>query len=416
MKILYLHPRAWTGEYPILVKLRQLGHEICVLEELRTSDNFDVGLSIDFLYSGDGISACWYNPRRGLEKLLSWPIDRLFKRPFDGRNLGHRMLTIRRAAKLFNPDVIVCTDGFTYAIPAAFLRRLGLLAAPLVVSYIGGDILDCPAVGVGKRRTPMVNWLIRNSLPSIDRMRPLCSSLERILIRDGADPGRISVIPVQLGVETELLGEIASRREEISHRLRLRYGIAPKAPLLVTLSGNHKGKGLHLLAEAWARIATEIPGCRWLLCGPADPWLEEGVWPVLRSSGRAKDVCATGSLTGIEVYEHLAAADLHINPTICEGLNMVTVEAAAMGTPTVGTDGAGISDWMEQLAAGIVVPAGEVGPLADAIISMLRDPQSRASMSLAGRTMAADFTLDRISSQLIKIFQFARRTGTGTEC
>src|SRR3990172_12661133 len=33
MKILYLHPRSWTGEYVILQALRDLGHEVCVLEE-----------------------------------------------------------------------------------------------------------------------------------------------------------------------------------------------------------------------------------------------------------------------------------------------------------------------------------------------------------------------------------------------
>jgi len=394
----------------MLAKLCQLGHEVCVLEELRPSDAFAVGPTANFLMPGDGIRTLWYNPRRGLTKLLSWPVDRIFRRAFDGRNLGHRMLVVLRAVRLFRPDVIACTDGFTYAIPAAFLRRLGLLATPLVVSYIGGDILDCPEVGVGKRRTPMVDWLIRNSLLSIDRMRPLCGSLEHILIRDGADPRRIDVIPIQLGVETKVLGEIAARRDGIGQRLRRQYGIAPTAPLLVTLSGNHKGKGLHLLARAWPQIAAAVPGCRWLLCGPADPWLEEGVWPLLHASGRADDVCATGSLRGTEVYEHLAAGDLHVNPTICEGLNMVTVEAAAMGTPTVGTDGAGIADWMRRYAAGIVVPSGEVGSLADAIIRALGDPAARAAMSRAGREMAAEFALDRIAGELESLFEEARRS------
>jgi glycosyltransferase involved in cell wall biosynthesis len=415
MKILYLHPRAWTGEYPMLVKLRQLGHEVCVLEELRKSDLASVGLADSFLNKGDGIETLWYNPHRERAKLLSWPVDRIFKSAFDGRNLGHRMLIIRRAALLFCPDVIVCTDGFTYAIPAAFLRRLTLISSPLVVSYIGGDILDCPEVGVGKRRTPMVDWLIRNSLAGIDRMRPLCDSLERILIRDGADPSRIEVIPIQLGVEIAVLHDIAGERGEIGRRVRQRYGIAPTAPLLVTLSGNHKGKGLHLLAQSWARIAKAIPGCRWLLCGPPDAWLEEGVWPILRESGHAADVCATGSLQGLEVYEHLAAGDLHVNPTICEGLNMVTVEAAAIGTPTVGTDGAGIADWMVRLNAGVVVPAGEAGLLADAIISLLDDPLRRSAMSLAGRDMASHFTLDRISSQLIRVFELAAQAARGLE-
>ena len=174
MRILYLHPRAWSGEYPMLKKLRQLGHEVCVLEERRRQDANKPALTDDFSEAGDGIRTCLHDPHRGWAKLLTWPLDRSFKRAFDGRNLAHRMWVVARAAWHFRPDVVVCTDGFTYAIPAAFLRRLGLLHAPLMAGYIGGDLLDCPEADVGKRRTPLVNWLIRTSLPGVDLMRPLC--------------------------------------------------------------------------------------------------------------------------------------------------------------------------------------------------------------------------------------------------
>lgn len=410
MKILYLHPRAWTGEYPILAKLKELGHEICVLEELRPSDTYKTGIADSFLIPGDGIQTVWFDPRRGWEKLLTWPIDRFFKRAFDGRNLGHRLFIVLAAVYKFRPDVVVCTDGFTYAIPAAFLNRLGLLRTPLVVGYIGGDILDCPEASVGKRRTTMVNWLIRTSLSGISRMRPVCGSLKQILLSDGADANRIHVIPVQLGVDSQILKSIAASRVRLSVQIRQRYGIPPDAPLIVTLSGNQKGKGLHLLAHAWDKIAHQVPGCRWLLCGPDDPWLTKAVWPILQSNGRAMDVVATGRLKGSDVYEHLAAGDVHVNPTICEGLNLVTVEAAAVGTPTVGTDGAGISDWMYKYVSGVVVPAGDIVKLADAIITLLNDSSCRSSMSAAGIRMAEEFALDRISLQLTELFELARRS------
>jgi glycosyltransferase involved in cell wall biosynthesis len=86
---------------------------------------------------------------------------------------------------------------------------------------------------------------------------------------------------------------------------------------------------------------------------------------------------------------------------------MVTVEAAGVGTPTVGTDGAGISDWMERFGAGIVVPAGQVPPLADAIISTFGDPVRLAAYGAAGRRMIADFTLGRIAGLLLGLFERA---------
>src|SRR5207248_1667602 len=144
-----------------------------------------------------------------------------------------------------------------------------------------------------------------------------------------------TVLPIQLASPVDTLDDVHARRAQIGAAVRARHGIASDAPLLVTLSGNHKGKGIQDLARAWEGICAAIPGCRWLLCGPEDPWLAQGVRPVLLASGRSERVHFTGRLQGREVCEHLAAADLHVNPTLCEGLNMATVEAAAVGTPSV---------------------------------------------------------------------------------
>ncbi len=389
----------------MLCKLRSLGHEVCALEEQRDLVQGARWFSEYFKEQGDGIPTLWYDPRRGLEKLLTWPFDRIFRRAFEGRNLVHRMWVIARALRRFAPDVVACSDGFTYAIPAAFLKRLGLMRARLVVSYIGGDILDCPEYGVGKRRTPMVSWLIRNSLPGIDSLRALCDSLARILIREGADPSRITLLPIQLLASMTTLDDIYSRRGQLRASVRQRYGIPLDAPLIITISGNHKGKGLQDLAAAWADITAAVPGCRWLMCGPDNPWLEHGVWPVLRAQGTSGTVHFTGSLSGNDVFEHMAAADLHVNPTLCEGLNMVTVEAASVGTPSVTSDGAGISDWVQANQAGLVVPAGDVPALAKAVITAMQDAATRLTWQERSRTMATDFSQDKIATGLLKLFR-----------
>lgn len=404
MKILYLHPNAWTGEYPILGALRERGATVCVLEEKR---GVGAGLvaSDHFRTPGDGIATLWHDPGRGAMRLATWPLDRVFRRAFDSRNLAHRMSVIRAAVARIRPDVLACTDGFSYAIPAAFLRRLGLLDVPVMASYIGGDILDCPEAAVGKRRTPMVNWLIRSALQGVDAMRPLCASLERILIRDGAPRERIHVVPIQLGVPLEKLASIRARKDALASSLRERLGIPAGAPLLVTLSGNQKGKGLQLLAGGWGRLSGAIPGLHWLLCGPEDPWLAQGVRPLLEAGGAGGRVRFTGRLEGDAVYEHLAAGDLHVNPTLCEGLNMVTVEAAAVGTPTVTSDGAGIADWVARHAFGAVVSAGDGPALETAIREAFADPARLANWRGNAPSIVNEFSLDAIAARLMEIFR-----------
>lgn len=410
MRILYLHPDSWTGEYPLLGKLRELGHDVCALEEKRGLKQGKRWETDHFRDPGDGIATLWYDPACGWERLVTWLPDRIFRRAFDGRNLVHRMWVIGEAVRRFSPDAVVCSDGFSYAIPGAFLKRLGLFQCSLLVTYIGGDILDCPEADVGRRRTSMVSWLIRTSLRGIDVLRPASEMLAAILEGEGADRGRIHVLPSHLAVARGRLDRIHADRPRIRSELRSRLGISGDVPVIVTLSGNQKGKGLHVLAAAWGQILGAVPGARWLLCGPPDPWLESEVMPILRKQGLMSSVIPTGPLAGEEVFRHLACADLHVNPTLCEGLNMVTVEAAAVGTPTITTDGAGIAAWVRRYDGGAVVPRGEVGALADAIIRALRAPSELSRWGSSARPMADEFLLERIAPALIELL--GSRSGT----
>jgi glycosyltransferase involved in cell wall biosynthesis len=400
MRILYLHPRSWNGEYFMLRQLRAMGYEVCALEEKRDLERGPRRLADHYREAGDGISTYWYDPRRGGEKLLTWPFDRIFRRNFEGRNLIHRMWVIHHAVRLFRPDVLVCSDGFTYAIPAALLKRLRLLKEPLLVGYIGGDILDCPEAEYGHPRTGLTDWLIKASFPGINLFRPVSPMLRDVLLGDGARAAAIKVCPTHLVSDRRTLERVLLDRKAITRRVRAQYGLASSAPVIVTLSGNQKGKGMHVLARAWSAMIAAHPGARWLLCGPVHPWIEQAVWPVLDEHRIRNTVVTTGQLDGISVFEHLAAADLNVNPTLCEGLNMVVVEAAAVGTPTISTDGAGIADWVTRHEAGVIVPVGDPQTLAEAMIRALGSRDIIARWAVGAISMARDFSLENVAEQL----------------
>ena len=403
MHILFLHPKAWTGEQAMLLELVRVGHDVSVLEERRGGATRE--LSAWHRAPGDGMSTLWYNPSRGGLRLLTWLGDRVFRRAFDGRNLVHRMFVIAEAVRHFKPDAIVASDGFSYGVPAGMARRLGLVPVRLLVSYIGGDVLDCPEADVGHRRTPLTDRIIRASIGGIDVLRPVSPKVEAVLLEDGAAPERTHVLPSHLVASRSAIAEIAARKLQLRKDIRNRHGLTPDTPLIVTLSGNHKGKGLHVLAAAWSSVVKVLPGARWLLCGPDHPWLQAQVWPVLDRAGLRNTVIATGALEGEDVFHYLAAADVHVNPSLCESLNMVTVEAAAVGTPTIGSDGAGISHWISSFNAGLVVPRGESRPLADAIIFALQEPDQMRVRVHALPALAEEFALERIASALVALLQ-----------
>jgi glycosyltransferase involved in cell wall biosynthesis len=409
MRILFLHPLGWGGEYPILVEFRRRGYEVCVLEERREGMNGSRLFANHFREPGDGISTLWYHPGRGAERALTFPVDRYFRKTFDGRNLGHRMWVIREAVRSFAPDLVYCTDGFSYAVPAGLLKRFGLLHVPVVASYIGGDILDCSHMGYGRRRTPQLDWLMQTSIRHIDRLRALCDSLARALLKDGADPARISQIPIQIGAAREVYEDVYARRGEARAQVRDRLGIPRDARVLVTLSDNYYSKGIQDMARAWPGVLAAHPDACWILAGPENSWMEKGIFPLLDASAGRGRLRLTGRLRGRETYAHLAAADLNVNPTLCEGLNMVTVDAAAVGTPTVCSDAAGISDWIRRHDCGLVYAAGDAIALEQAVIEALAQPGRLAAWSGRCREMIGDFTAESVFRRLAALFDTAVR-------
>jgi glycosyltransferase involved in cell wall biosynthesis len=409
MRILFLHPLGWGGEYPMLVEFRRHGHEVCVLEERREGMSGKRLPAGHFLEPGDGMRTLWYHPGRGAERVLTFPVDRYFRKTFDGRNLGHRMWVIREAVRSFAPDLVYCTDGFSYAVPAGLLKCYGLLHIPLIAGYIGGDILDCSHMGYGRRRTPQLDWLMRTSIGHIDKLRALCDSLARALLKDGADPARISSIPIQIGAAREVYDEVFAQRAQASAEVRDRLGIPRDARVLVTLSDNYRSKGIQDLARAWPGVLAACPDAWWILAGPDNPWMAEGIFPLLDAGAGRGRVRLTGRLRGRETYAHLAAADLNVNPTLCEGINMVAVDAAAVGTPTVSSDAAGVSDWIRRHDCGLVYAAGDVQALERAVIDALAQRERLAAWGQRCRGMIADFTAESVFQRLAALFDSAVR-------
>jgi glycosyltransferase involved in cell wall biosynthesis len=94
-----------------------------------------------------------------------------------------------------------------------------------------------------------------------------------------------------------------------------------------------------------------------------------------------------------EMPARLASADVFVFPSLFEGSAVVTYEALACGLPSVVTPSSGsvARDGIE----GLVVPAGEVEPLARAIETLGLDAGLRERMAIAARQRSLEFTWPR---------------------
>jgi glycosyltransferase involved in cell wall biosynthesis len=101
---------------------------------------------------------------------------------------------------------------------------------------------------------------------------------------------------------------------------------------------------------------------------------------------------------------YLRGLDVYVLPSDWEAFPIGLLEAQACGVPQVATDVGGTREALTP-ETGLLVPPGDPGALADAVIALLRDPQRRAAMAAASRARHAErFTVERMVAETVAVY------------
>jgi glycosyltransferase involved in cell wall biosynthesis len=111
-------------------------------------------------------------------------------------------------------------------------------------------------------------------------------------------------------------------------------------------------------------------------------------------------------------------ADLFVLPTHEDVWANTLIEAMAAGLPVVTTDAAGASSLVEKAGAGLVVAAGRVRPLREAMARVMTDARLGQEMARRGEAAAAQFALEAFGARMLLHYEKAlgivrRRRDTG---
>src|SRR5207253_1637840 len=119
-----------------------------------------------------------------------------------------------------------------------------------------------------------------------------------------------------------------------------------------------------------------------------------------------------GWISGERVRDEILAARALVLPSFAEGLPVVIMETMALGRPVISTYVAGIPELVRGGKDGWLVPAGDMGALADAMQACLDAPvEMLARMGTSARQQAVTrHDIDSEAAKLGRLFESGNAT------
>jgi glycosyltransferase involved in cell wall biosynthesis len=212
-------------------------------------------------------------------------------------------------------------------------------------------------------------------------------------------------VKVFSGIELE--GFLGAGTRLTVEEARRRLSIPETAPVVGKVGRLFPLKGHDAFLQAAARIAAELPECRFLLVGDGVLRRElEG--EVLRLSIEDRTIFA-GLVPPEEVPLYIQAMDVVVHTSLREGIARVIPQAGAVGKPVVAYELDGAPEVVREGFSGFLLPPGDIEGVARRTLELLRDPSLRKEMGARGRAFAAEhYPASRMVDAINAVYARAR--------
>lgn len=169
--------------------------------------------------------------------------------------------------------------------------------------------------------------------------------------------------------------------QDARQRARKILALGANTPLIGIVARLDPIKNLPVLITAMQQVQQHCADARLLIIG--DGPLRETLETQIAAERLQDAVHMLG--TRSDVADILPALDLLVLPSISEGLSMTLIEGSAAGLPLVASDVGGNNELVIDGVNGLLVPAGEPLPLAQAMLTLLQDRAQARVMGDASR-------------------------------
>lgn len=317
--------------------------------------------------------------------------------------LGRISPGLRQVIEEQGVEVVSLNCSSRCAYPGRLLRLMGILRSlrvdivhthlfdPSVVGLIAGTFAKVPVRVMTRHYSDYHTRIQKKWHTRLDRM---CTRLahsviavsrqtKQVMVEEERAPAE-KVVVIHNGID---LSRVATPSEEEVIQLRRELKLEETVAVIAVVARLHPEKGQEYLFRALPRMLAATGGKLRLLVAGAGPF--RGAYErEVSALGVGGAVRFLGFRT--DVARILAASDVVVLPSVAEAFGLVLAEAMAMRTAVVATRVGGIPELVEDGVTGILVPPASPEALAEAILSLLRDPARRMRLGEAGRSRVVE--------------------------
>lgn len=246
--------------------------------------------------------------------------------------------------------------------------------------------------------------------------------------RLGASPDRVHVVPP--GVDLNLFRPLPGRAGADAHRDSVRrdsdrrdsnqrssrdsgdgarqFGDRPAA--LVLAARLEPLKGVDLAIRALALVPEDLRPTLHVLGTPSSAYAgyEQELRGLADRLGVGRWLQFSGAVSRTVLARSFATARAVLVPSHSETFGLTALEAAACGVPVITSGAGGLSEAVQDGVTGLVIPARDPRQWADAITSLLLDPERAAALGAAGRKLAGTRTWQATAAGWLAVYRQVR--------
>jgi glycosyltransferase involved in cell wall biosynthesis len=213
----------------------------------------------------------------------------------------------------------------------------------------------------------------------------------------GVDPSKIHLI--NFGTDTQLFHP---KHRESQHNIQL---LNKSSINIISLRNLEPIYDVTSLILATPKVLARHPQTSFIICGSGSD--KRKLQQLAKSLGTEDNITFTGKIHQDDLPKLLANADIYVSTALSDaGLAASTAESMASGTPVIVTEGSDNHLWVDNGNSGFLVPPKNPAILAEKIIDLIENPETRKIFGENGRTkIVANNDWNTEMSKMKKIYE-----------